>query len=94
MRITVAPFAFGFFDICRTLVLEVADDAFFGICVSDANRHWLNAGFGCKYDSFKWNFAYQYAFSDRDVSGSPFGLADGSYKSRFQGMMLNCNLQF
>ena len=62
--------------------------------VSDANRHWLNAGFGCKYDSFKWNFAYQYAFSDRDVSGSPFGLADGSYKSRFQGMMLNCNLQF
>ena len=62
--------------------------------VSDANRHWLNAGVGHKCGSFKWNFAYQYAFSDRDVSGSPFGLADGSYKSRFHGLMLNCDWQF
>lgn len=62
--------------------------------ISDANRHWLNAGVGHKCESFKWNFAYQYAFSDRDVSGSPSGLADGSYKSRFHGLMLNCDWQF
>jgi len=56
----------------------------------DANRHWLNFGIGRRTDSMKWNFAYQHAFSDRDVSGSPFGLADGTYKSRFTGLMLNC----
>lgn len=62
--------------------------------VSDANRHWLNAGVGRKFENFKWNFAYQYAFSDRNVSGSQFGLADGKYKSRFHGIMLDCNWQF
>ena len=62
--------------------------------VSDANRHWLNAGVGRQYESFRWNFAYQYAFSDRDVSGSPAGLADGTFKSRFHGLMLNGNWRF
>lgn len=62
--------------------------------VADANRHWLNCGVGRKYESMKWNFAYQYAFSDRDVSGSPFGLADGKFKSRFHGLMFDCNWQF
>ena len=62
--------------------------------ISDANRHWLNAGFGRKVENFIWNFAYQYAFSDRDVSGSPGGLADGTFKSRFHGIMMNCNWQF
>ena len=62
--------------------------------VADADRHWLNAGVGRKYESFKWNFAYQYAFSDNDVSGSPGGLADGTFKSRFHGLMMNCNWQF
>jgi len=69
-------------------------DSTFNPGISDANRHWLNAGVGRKYQNFKWNFAYQYAFSDRDVSGSPFGLADGKFKSRFHGLMLNCDWQF
>lgn len=62
--------------------------------VADANRHWLNAGVGRKCESFKWSFAYQYAFSDNDVSGSPGNLADGTFKSRFHGLMFNCDWQF
>jgi long-chain fatty acid transport protein len=69
-------------------------DANFNPGVSDANRHWLNAGVGQKLGDFQWNFAYQYAFSDRDVSGSLGGLADGTYKSRFHGLMLNCEYKF
>jgi long-chain fatty acid transport protein len=69
-------------------------DSTFNPGISDANRHWLNAGVGQKLERFKWNFAYQYAFSDRDVSGSPFGLADGTYKSRFHGLMLDFEFKF
>ena len=69
-------------------------DSNFNPGVADANRHWLNAGVGRQYATFKWNFAYQYAFSDNDVSGSPGGLADGTFKSRFHGLMMNCNWQF
>jgi long-chain fatty acid transport protein len=69
-------------------------DGSFNPGVSDADRHWINVGVGRQYESFKWNFAYQYAFSDRDVSGSPGTLADGTFKSRFHGLMFNCNLQF
>jgi long-chain fatty acid transport protein len=69
-------------------------DSNFNPGVSDANRHWLNAGFGRKHESFRWNVAYQYAFSDNEVSGSPGGLADGEFKSRFHGVMANLNWQF
>jgi long-chain fatty acid transport protein len=69
-------------------------DATFNPGISDADRHWLNAGFGRKYDAFPWNFAYQYAFSNRSVIGSPFGLADGKYESRFHGWMLNARWSF
>ena len=62
--------------------------------VADADRHWLNAGVGRQYDAFKWSFAYQYAFSNNDVSGSPGGLADGKFKSSFHGIMMNCGWQF
>jgi len=69
-------------------------DATFNPGVSDANRHWLSAGVGRKWETFKMNFAYQFAFSDRTVSGSPYGLADGTYKSRFNGLMASCEWQF
>ncbi len=69
-------------------------DSNFSPGVADANRHWLNIGVGRQYESFKWNFAYQFAFSDNEVSGSPGGLADGTFKSRFHGIMLNCGYQF
>ena len=62
--------------------------------ISDADRHWINIGIGQKNESMEWNIAYQYAFSDRKVSGSPFGLADGKYKSRFHGLMMNCRWIF
>ncbi|RYD22780.1 MAG: hypothetical protein EOP88_06790 [Verrucomicrobiaceae bacterium] len=69
-------------------------DSTFTPAVADANRHWLNAGVGRQYDGFRWNFAYQFALSDNDVSGSPGGLADGDFKSRFHGLMLNGTWQF
>ena len=62
--------------------------------ISDANRHWLNAGIGGGCGDLKWNVAFQYAFSDRDVSGSQFNLADGTFKSRFYGVMANVNYRF
>jgi long-chain fatty acid transport protein len=69
-------------------------DATFNPGVSDADRHWLSVGISRNYASVEWNFAYQYAFSDRTVTGSPFGLADGKYKSRFHGLMMNCRWSF
>ena len=69
-------------------------DATFNPGVSDADRHWINVGIGRKYESVEWSVAYQYAFSDRTVTGSPFGLADGKYESRFHGFMMNCRWEF
>ncbi|MFT3992302.1 MAG: outer membrane protein transport protein [Luteolibacter sp.] len=69
-------------------------NATFNPGISDANRHWLNIGCGQDLENFKWSLAYQFAFSDRDVSGSPGGLADGTYKSRFHGLMANCRWSF
>ena len=69
-------------------------DATFNPGISDANRHWLSAGVGRKWETVKLNFAYQFAFSDRNVSGSPYGLADGTYKSRFHGLMASCEWRF
>lgn len=69
-------------------------DSTFNPGISDADRHWLSIGFGRETETFQFNFAYQYAFSDRDVSNSPGNLADGTYKSRFNGLMLNCEWQF
>ena len=51
-------------------------------------------GCGRKSESFDFNFAYQYAFSDREVTNSQFHLADGTYKSRFNGLMMNCQWRF
>ena len=69
-------------------------DPTFNPGVSDADRHWISVGCGRKTESFDFNFAYQYAFSDRDVTNSQFHLADGTYKSRFNGLMLNCQWRF
>jgi long-chain fatty acid transport protein len=69
-------------------------DSSFNPGISDADRHWFSAGVGQKLEGFRWNFAYQYAFSNRDVSGSPGGISDGTYKSRFNGLMANCEWQF
>ena len=74
-------------------------DETFNPGVSDADRHWLNIGVSRAWENFTVNFAYQFAFSDRDVSGSWPGLppginTDGEYKSRFHGLMLNCDWRF
>ena len=69
-------------------------DATFNPGVSDADRHWINIGFGRRTKTLDFNFAYQYAFSNRDVHGSPGGLADGRFKSRFNGLMLDLGWRF
>lgn len=69
-------------------------DSTFSPGISDANRHWLNVGCGRKTESFDFSFAYQYAFSDRDVKNSPGNMADGTYKSRFNGFMMNFQWRF
>lgn len=69
-------------------------DSTFNPGISDADRHWLSFGFGRHTEAFDFNFAYQYAFSDRSVNGSPGALADGKYKSRFNGLMLDCRWRF
>lgn len=69
-------------------------DTTFNPGIADADRHWLSAGFGREMETFKFNFAFQYAFSDRDVHNSQHNLADGTYKSRFTGLMLNCEWRF
>ncbi len=69
-------------------------DATYNPGVADANRHWLNAGFGRREERFGWNFAYQFAFSDHEVSGTPGTFADGTFESRFHGVMANFSWQF
>jgi hypothetical protein len=64
------------------------------LSVEEFHDYWLNPGVGRQYDSFQWSFAYQYAFADDEVSGSPGGLADGEFKSRFHGLMMACDWKF
>lgn len=62
--------------------------------IADANRNWLSMGVGYETGPYRFNFAYQYAFSHRDVTGSPGGLADGTYTCNFNGIMFNCDWRF
>lgn len=73
-------------------------DKTFTPVVSDADRQWINLGFGREYDSWRWFLAYQYGFSDRVVSGgtpSPAGQrANGKYESDYQALMVTCTHRF
>jgi long-chain fatty acid transport protein len=69
-------------------------DETFNPAVADANRHWLSAGVGYQTDDWDVQFAYQYAFSDRDVSGAAIPLVNGEYDSEFHGFMLSGSMRF
>ncbi|NNC87515.1 MAG: hypothetical protein HKN82_03525 [Akkermansiaceae bacterium] len=72
-------------------------DATFNPAISDADRHWLSAGVGYQGDAWNYQFAYQFAFSDRDVTGAMGPAApvlNGEYESRFHGFMLSASRPF
>ncbi|MBT8044539.1 MAG: outer membrane protein transport protein, partial [Verrucomicrobiae bacterium] len=63
-------------------------DTFYNPGVGDADRHWLTCGIGRRSECWSWDLAYQYAFSNRTVTGAvgPFAAANGEYKSRFHSL--------
>lgn len=73
-------------------------DLNFNPAVADADRHWLACGVERHWESLSLALAYQYAFSDRTVTGNPanpFGqTSNGKYKSRFHGLMLSSEWRF
>lgn len=57
--------------------------------VSDADRHWLNFGFGRKCGASSWMLAYQFGYSNRTVDGAIDPLANGEYKSRHNALIFS-----
>jgi len=53
----------------------------FNPAVPDSDRHIFSLGAGRNYEHWRWDLAYQLAYGpSRDVTGTPFGLADGRYE--------------
>ncbi len=77
---------------------NVQPDANFNPGVADANRHWLNAGFGKKTETHSWFLAYQFGFSNRTVDGAPTNgageSANGKYESRHNAVMFSWQQRF
>jgi long-chain fatty acid transport protein len=69
-------------------------DLTFNPAIADADRHWLNVGVGRDYGDISWFLAYQYAFSNRQVTGAAVPLVNGKYKSRFHSVSLNVTWDF
>lgn len=69
-------------------------DKYYNPGVGDADRHWLTCGVGHKGETWSWDLAYQYAFSDNTVSGSLNPGVDGKYKSRFHSLSLAARYEF
>ena len=64
-------------------------DTYFTPGVSDADRHWLNFGFGRKCATFSWMLAYQFGYSNRTVDGAINPLANGKYESRHNALIFS-----
>ena len=62
--------------------------------VGDADRHWLTCGIGHRGEAWSWDLAYQYAFSDRNVTGAIDPLVNGRYKSRFHSLSASARYEF
>lgn len=75
---------------------NVQPDADFNPGVADANRHWLNAGFGQRTENHSWFLAYQFGFSNRTVDGAVGGSApaNGKYESRDNALMFSWQQRF
>ena len=64
-------------------------DTHFTPGVSDADRHWLNFGFGRKCAGHSWMLAYQFGYSNRNVDGAIDPLANGKYESRHNALIFS-----
>ncbi len=69
-------------------------DANYDPSVADADRHWLTLGVGHQGESWSWDAAYQYAFSDRSVGAAASPLVQGDYKSRFHSLSVSARYEF
>jgi long-chain fatty acid transport protein len=57
--------------------------------VSDADRHWLNAGFGRRCESFSWFVTYQFGWSDRRVTNAANPLVNGKYEAQHHAFVFS-----
>ena len=71
-------------------------DANFNPGVSDADRHWLNVGFGREMENNVWMLTYQFGFADRTVSDAVgvSSLANGKYESRHHALVFSFQHNF
>ena len=69
-------------------------DEFYNPAVADADRHWLTAGLGYKGESWSWDAAYQFAFSDRAVDSALDPSVNGRYKTRAHSLSLTVRHDF
>ncbi|MGB0992291.1 MAG: OmpP1/FadL family transporter [Akkermansiaceae bacterium] len=76
------------------LIESAQPDANFTPGVADADRHWLTFGVGHKGESWSWDAAYQYGFSDRTVGAAADPSVQGKYKSRFHSLSFSARYEF
>lgn len=73
-------------------------DPTYNPAVADADRHWLNAGFGRDCEDWSWFLTYQFGYSNRTVVGalpSPAGeSANGKYASRHHSVVMTLEKRF
>ncbi|AKC83069.1 hypothetical protein IMCC26134_10285 [Verrucomicrobia bacterium IMCC26134] len=70
-------------------------DATFTPAVPDSDRHMFALGGNYGTGALKLSLTYQFGYSpDRKVSGSPFGLADGSYQNRTHALAASIDYAF
>ena len=68
-------------------------DHYYNPSVSDADRHWFNAGITSRCEKFTWHLAYQLGVSDHTVSDSQIG-TDGDYDARHHAVMFSGRFDF
>lgn len=73
-------------------------DTFYNPLIADADRHWFNAGISRELEDWSWNFAYQFGYSNRNVTGAVTNLAgqsaNGRYESRIHALTLSARFNF
>jgi len=73
-------------------------DTFYSPGVADADRHWLNAGFGQRKEDWEWFLTYQFGYANRTVTGALPNLAgqtaNGKYESRHHAIMFSWQHRF
>lgn len=62
--------------------------------VADADRHYFNVGVGKNGECNDWMLAYQFGYSNRDVSGADNPLVNGRYEARHHAVVLSWQHRF